>query len=119
MAAVVDMDISDSGEATFSVANVAYTVLHITDIGLLARELDPANVDRFAHIGFFAFGDLLNVIGATDVEYWRDPIWINFLDTLWTPIPSTSGGSPLTLVTSRVRWGLFGGATGHIYVYAT
>lgn len=116
MPTYLDRDISGDDTDVLPSNQVIYAVAWLSALGGDVREGD-AHSGQILRAGWFSFGDLFNVIGATDREYWREPIYLNFQGTLWTPDPSTSGGGPLVLIASRVKWHLSVGTTGHLYVY--
>lgn len=118
MPAYLDRDISGQGDDDLSGSAVLYLVLHVTSIGDEARLVTPLVSDLYLRFGWFAFGDSLDVIGGSR-DYWRDPVWINFLDTLWTPVPSTAAPNALSIVATRFRWNLSLGAAAHVYIYGS
>jgi hypothetical protein len=112
----LDRDISGSGQDSLSGAHVLYLVLHLTSLGPEVRQPTFADSDSIMRAGWFAFGDTLSVIGSAR-PYWREAVWINFEDVLWTPDPSTNGSQALDLVATLFRWHLGPGTAGHVYVY--
>lgn len=116
MPAYFDDDISGDGQETFPGGEVLYAVVHVTTVGPEARLVAPAVADQYLRLGWFAFGDSLDVIGGAR-DYWRDAVWINFLDTLWTPVPSSNDPVALGLVATRLRWHLTFGTEAHMYVF--
>lgn len=112
----LDRDIANDGQDSLSGSSVIYAVVHISSVGVEARPIEGGG-DRYLRLGWFAFGDNLNVIGSVSRDYWREPVFLNYLDTLWTPDPSTASGSPLVLIGSIIRWHLGVGGAGHIFVF--
>lgn len=111
-----DDDISGDGDDVFPSNQLIYAAVHVTSPGNEARQVVAGVPDMFLRIGWIAFGDQLD-LGDGAALYWRDPIWLNFLRTLWTPDPSTSGSGALVLVATRVRWHLTNSATAHLFCF--
>lgn len=116
MPTYLDRDISGDDSDVLPGNSLIYAVVHVTSVGVEARPVEGGS-DRYLRLGWIAFGDSLSVIGSVERFYWREPVYLNYLDTLWTPDPSTSGGGALTLVGSRVRWHLGVGAAAHLYIF--
>lgn len=116
MPAYFDSDLSGDGQDVFPGGEVLYLIVHVTDPGVEARQPSPLVADQYVRIGWLALGDNLSLIGGAR-DYWREPIWLNFLDTLWTPDPSSNTPNPLGLVATRIRWHLGVGAAAHCYVF--
>lgn len=113
-----DADIAGDGSAVLTGSNVFFLVCHLTATGGPVRELEQGSPDHILRAGWLSLGDQLNVIGGVDLEYWRAPIWLDFIDTLWTPVPSgIHAGAALTLLATRVRWHLAIGCAGHLYIF--
>lgn len=116
MPTYLDSDIAGDGQDVFPSNQVIYLVVHVTTLGDEARIPALTVPDQVLRFGWLALGDSLDV-GDGARDYWREPLWINFLDTMWTPDPSTLAGSPLVLIASRIRWHLSVGAAAHLYVF--
>jgi hypothetical protein len=114
--AYLDRDISGSGQDSLSGIHVLYMVIHLTALGPEVRQPTFADTDSIMRAGWVAFGDTLSVIGSAR-PYWREPMWINFEDLMWTPDPSTNSSTPLDLVASLFRWHLGAGTTAHVYIF--
>ena len=113
----LDRDITGVGQDDLVGGNsVIYVQIHVTSVGDGARLVDFSVVDHYLRIGFLALGGNL-LLSGSPVIGWRDPIWINFTDQLWTPIPSATGTTALTVVAEHVRWAMTGGGHAHITVY--
>lgn len=118
MPAYLDRDISGDGQDSLTGSNVIYAVIHVTALGSEARVLTPSVPDAVARFGWFSWGDNVPVIGGAR-DYWREVEWINFLDLLWTPTPSSVGGGPTGLTATLFRWHLSIGAEAHVYVFGS
>jgi hypothetical protein len=116
MPTYLSRSISGIGQDTLSGTDVLYVQVHIDNPGTGARLVDLAVPDHYLRIGWFSLGDSLP-LGAGSVDAWREPIFINTLDVLWTPLPSTSGSQALSVIATRLRWALPGGASGSITVF--
>ena len=117
MSIYYDATISGSGSAALSAQRVNYAFLHLTAVGSQARPLEAGDPDHFLRIGWFAFGTDITVPSYPTYRYWRNPIWIDFIDTLWTPIPQTNyAAQDDAIYATHVRWSLAMGATGRLVV---
>lgn len=115
---VFETDISGDGSAALGFGNVIYAVCHLSSVGGPVRELEQGSPDHILRAGWFAFGDTLNVIGGVNLEYWRAPIWLDFVNTLFTPLPSgIHAGAALVELGTIVRWHVAIGCAGHLYVF--
>lgn len=114
--AVYDADISGDGDDDLAGSAVIYAICHMGTIGGGVRELETGSPDHILRAGWISFGDVLSAIGATPRSYWRSVWWLDFVDSMYTPDPSTAGG-PTTLVATRVRWHLPPGGAAHLYVF--
>jgi hypothetical protein len=117
MPAYFDADIAGDGDAALASNQVIYFVAHLAVLDPLVRHLEPSASDHVLRAGWISFGDTLSVIGGSPFLYWRAPIWLDFERELWTPDPSTTGGSAAELFATRVRWHLQGVTSGHLYVF--
>ena len=116
MPTYLDRDISGSGNDALAGSEILYAVVHLDTLGPEVRQPTFADADSIMRAGWFAFGDSLSVIGGAR-SYWRDPVWINFSDLLWTPDPSSNDPTALGLVATLFRWHLSIGTSGHVYVF--
>jgi len=116
--AIYSASIAGDGAASMGGSAVWYAVCHMTAVAAGARELEVGSSDHLLRAGWVAFGDTLSVIGATARDYWRAVWWLDFVDSLYTPVPSTGeAGGPLGLVASRIRWHIPVGGAADIYVF--
>lgn len=110
-----DSAVSGSGSASWSSAAVLFVSCDITTVGLGPRIVDDA--DHIIRAGWFSLGDSFD-IGLGTFDYWRLPIWVDFVHFLWTPIPSDLvGGAALALTTTRIRWHFESGVIAHLHVF--
>jgi hypothetical protein len=115
---VFDDEISGSGEADFgTTAQVTYALVRIRAVSQLAR-MSEAGSDHYLRLGWIAFGHNGFDIDATEVHYWRHPIYLNFLDNLWSPEPQVIPGASAiqAIYAERVRWYLSPGTTAHLFI---
>lgn len=116
MPTYLDRDIAGDGSDNLAGTEVLYLVVHVTAPGDEARFPTPGVTDSVMRLGWVALGDTLDVIGGARA-YWRDPVWLNWIDVLWTPVPSTADPNPLGVAASLFRWHLGIGAAAHVYVF--
>lgn len=108
-----------TGMGDFDIGNfqVAYMFVRTLATGDDVHRLTPAaDLDRYARLGFVAFGSEQDLDDDGPRTYWRAPIWIEFLNFEWTPIPQYFGGD-FTIWVSKVRYSFAPGAEAHIWVY--
>jgi hypothetical protein len=119
MTVYADTDISGQGQVDFGGGvQINYHLVHLTAVGPAARPVMNGDPDHFVRIGFIAYGNDSDVIDATSRTYWEDPIYLNWIDSEFAPIPQLQ--SPPTLFAffaRRVRWSLAPGAAGHLFVF--
>jgi hypothetical protein len=115
---VFDSDIIGTGEADFGVgARVNFALAHIITRGprVQKHQVDDGAVQA----GWFSFGNTSSVIDDTARTYWTKPIWIDFTNFEWHPVPTTdSAANDFGVWATRVRWYLYEGTTAWLYVYA-
>jgi hypothetical protein len=113
--ALVDRDISGHGSESFGNKQVSYVFVHLDSLGVNVNSPEPGVLDHILRAGWIAFGYNGDAGDGTIRDYWREPIWLNFVDTEWTPVPQYQG-SDQTIWATQVRWWLSPGTTGHLWV---
>lgn len=116
VAVYLDRAIADDGEDSFPSNQLIYALIQLSGLGGDVRPVDVGS-GHIIRAGWIAFGDVFSAIDELETTYWREPVFLNFNRVLWTPNPSTSGGGPLTLIATRVKWHLGVGTVGHLYVF--
>jgi hypothetical protein len=113
-----DADISGQGSAALSGgSNVVFAAAHVTTVGPLVTAIELAVPDRYLRFGWFAFGANFGNAGLPTEDYWYAPIWVDFTNFQWAPIPSSQGGAAAwTIAATEVRWSLGEGCAAHLYV---
>lgn len=107
------------GEFDLGNSQIAWLDVHVSDVGNDVHRLTPqADLDRYARLGWLSLG-----YGETNDDevfrnYWRAPIWIEFLDLHWTPIPAYKDGD-LIIWSTRLRFSLSPGAAAHVWIYGS
>jgi hypothetical protein len=117
MPAYFDADISGDASSALASNQLVYLVCHNITPSPGQRELEVGSPDHVLRAGWLAFGDTLNVIGGINRAYWRQPIFLDFEDMLWTPDPSGQPGTPFELQATLVRWHIPPGGLYHLYVF--
>ena len=101
-----------------SVANMLFFAVHLDTLGNEVRNPDNRDDDRILNAGWVTAGDHFDIGDGVDRNYWREPVWLNFIDTLYVPDFTGLDGNAPTFLASRFRWSLTAGTHGHIYGYA-
>lgn len=117
MPAYFDADISGDGSSALLSNQVVYMVVHMITPSAGVRELESGSPDHVLRAGWVAFGDTLNVIGGVSRAYWRPPIFLDFNDLLWTPIPSAQPGTAFEMQATLLRWHIPVSGLYHAYVF--
>ena len=96
-----------------------FMFIHLTHLGPETTIIDLAEPDHILRAGFISFGYDFDIGDGVTRTFWRAPIWLDWIDTEWTPLPQASPtGDSFVFFASRVRWSLSFNTTGHLYVYA-
>src|ERR1700686_2165126 len=112
----LDATATGDGSAVFSGGNsVLYVSVEITTVGPLATLIEPSISDHLLRLGWFALGDAFDT-GIGTLDYWREIVWCNFVNNLWTPLPSADNSGSTSGLASRIRWWFGPGTTAHIHV---
>lgn len=116
MATLYSAPVSGNGIDTLAGTYVAFALLDMTSVSPGARQVDV--VDRYLRAGWIAFGDIISGFSVSDGVYWRMPIYLDWDQTLWTPIPTNDGSLSINLQmrATRVRWFLPAGAALYLQV---
>jgi hypothetical protein len=113
-----DGSVSGSGVADLvSGQDVQFVSVDVTTVGPLSSIIEADNPDHVLRVGWVSLGDHFDV-GFGDVDHWREIIWVNFEQVLWTPQPSgIVGGAPLSVLARRVRWWFNSGTVAWLRVF--
>lgn len=113
-------DVFGSGHASLSgSSSVIFVAAHVLVVPWEARPLEVDDPDHYLRMGWFSLGDHFSVPGdATVRDWWRAPVWLDFLDSLWTPIPS-GGAATTTVQATQIRWSIGNPGVVHLYVFGT
>ena len=118
MTVYADQSISGAGQVNFGGGvQIQFALVHVVTIPLEARPLESLSPDHYLRVGWIALGNDSDVIDATNRTYWTAPLWIDFLDWQWHPIPTRDPGTfDLTVWASRIRWQLGAGGLAWLRV---
>jgi len=87
----------------------------ITEGGRVTKSQVP---DSNLGAGWWALGSQLDVIDGLTRIHWRDPHWVNFSATEWSPEPQTdASANDFAVWAERIRWWCSPGTTMWLYVY--
>jgi hypothetical protein len=119
MGVYFDSDVSGSGSSALSGgSSVLYVATDMLALGGLVSAIEPDVSDHHLRIGWWSLGDTFDA-GEGSVAHWRDIQWINFEQTLWTPVPTGGSGFSLTALATLVRWWLSPGSSVHLHVFGS
>lgn len=110
--------ISGDGVDSLSGSEVYFAIVHIGTMPHGIRELESANPDHILRAGWVSFGASLASIGGINRDYWREVWFLDFVDSMFTPSPSTFTG-PTSLTSDRIRWHIGPGGSANLYVFGT
>jgi hypothetical protein len=113
----VDTDISTFGGQSFGDNSVMFLFVHLDTLGGLVTELELDSPDHILRAGWWALGHTGDVGDGVTRIYWREPHWINTVDSEWTPEPQNSASGDLTVFADVIRWQLSPGTSGHLWLY--
>jgi len=114
---LLDEIVSGMGEFDIGDARIQYMFVHTIATGNDVHRLTPtADLDRYARLGFVAFGGEYNPEDDGARSFWRHPIWVEFLDFEWTPVPQYFTGD-FYIWANKMRYSFSPGAEVHIWVY--
>lgn len=108
-------DISGRDMATFDATELQYFLCTITTVGGVARQRG-ADPDYFLRFGWLSFGYRGDEIAETMEDYWRPPMFLDFIHNFWTPLPQTTAHQSNGWYASRVRWSLSDGTEAHLVI---
>jgi hypothetical protein len=114
-----DGDVSGQGAADLvGGSRVLYVAVHLSALGDQVHGTGDTVTDHILKAGFVSLGDHFSIGVELPHDWWRAPIWFDWEDTLWTPIPSAdAAGGALSVQATRVRWYLSPGTAGHLSVF--
>lgn len=117
MTVYLDADVTGVGQSGLAGGNsVIFISVDIGTTGSQSSRLEPDVADHFLRLGWFALGDSFDA-GPGVADHWREIVWCNFTENLWTPTPDTVGGSPQTTLATLIRWWFGPGVSAHLHVF--
>jgi hypothetical protein len=119
MTVLYDADISGGGTDVLAGSEIIYAAILVSTPPDGARLLEGPPLGHFLRMGWVSFGATLSVIGGSPIQYSRAPIWLDFIDTFWTPVPSTVAGAAVSMAADSVHWWIPPGGLAHLYVFGT
>lgn len=112
MALIVDQDISDDGEYSFSPATLVSGLVNITTLGPKVSVFGTGTTRRLINAGYFALGwNFTDARGNTE-SWYHPPIWIDMDHFTFNPYYFTGG-----IAAERVRWSLTPGMAGYLLLF--
>lgn len=117
MSIFFDDTISNVGSFDFGPQRVNYFLYHTFSLGPQAKEASARDSDYLLRIGWITFGTTVEVPDLGTLQFWREPIWLNFYNTIWTPVPQTdSSALDFAIWCTHVRWSLTTDTVGRLIV---
>lgn len=112
--------VSGHGSAPLSApAKINYALVTVAARPYESSAPDVNADDFIIRCGWFAFGSEADGGDGVVRVYWRDPIWINFDDFEWSPVPQTwSTPEDFHMWASHVRWRIGAGGSVRLFVVA-
>lgn len=112
----LDEILTGSGDFDLGNTQVAWMDIRVTAAGDAHKLAPGVDEDRYARLGWVSFGYGEDPEEDGFRNFWRAPIWIEFLDFHWSPVPQYFGGD-LVIWSNRFRYSLAEGAEAHVWVY--
>jgi len=109
-----------SGDAVLNLVGgnqVLFVACRLTVVPFNVSHPDASAPDHILRAGWLSLGDSLVLPGSSAEDFWRLPIFVDFQNTFWTPIPTTVGGTPQVVIASLIRVHFAIGVTGRVYVF--
>lgn len=113
MALIVDQDISDEGEYSFSPATIVSGIVNITALGPKVTAFDAGSTSRLMNAGWFALGWNFADARSNTESWYHPPIWIDMDHFTFFPY-YLAGGVPC----ERVKWHLTPGMAGYLLLFS-
>jgi len=118
MALLFDDTVSDAGEASFTATRVNYWFYHSFELGPMVQEVAVRDSDFLRRIGWVTLGTEIDVPDLGSLPFWREPIYLNFYNTLWSSVPQTDvAANDFGVWATRIRWSLSPGSVGRLVVF--
>lgn len=118
MALLFDDTISDTGSYDFGATRVNYWFFHTFELGSQAKAASARDIDYLLRMGWVTLGTQLEVPDLGTLEFWREPVWLNFYNTIWTSVPQTDvSANDFGTWATHVRWSLTTGMVGRLVVF--
>jgi hypothetical protein len=118
MTVMLDRDIAGGGSDLLTgTSNLLFWTVHITNVGPEARPLEVAVPDHYLRLGWISLGDHFSEGTDPARDWWRQAVWLDFIDNLWTPPATGETTISFHVQATRIRWYLTPETTGHLYCF--
>jgi hypothetical protein len=109
--------VAGSGDHDFGGGiRVNFALAHVSAQGSRVRVAQTS--DQTLGAGWIAFGAAADLIDGVTRVYWNEPIWINWENTQWHPIPTTDYlANDFGVWVSHIRWWFSLDTEVSLYVY--
>lgn len=117
MSTFFDDTISGAGSFGFGAQRINYFLYHTFELGPEAKAASVRDIDYLLRVGWITFGTTVEVPDLGTLEFWREPIWLNYYNTIWSPVPQTDiAAQDFAVWCTHVRWSITSGTVGRLIV---
>ena len=113
MALIVDQDLADEGEVSFSPATIQSGLVNITTLGPKVSVFGTGSTRRLINAGYFALGWNFADARSNTESWYHSPIWIDMEHFLFFPYDFSGG-----VTCERVKWHLTPGMEGYLLLFS-
>lgn len=117
MTVYFNSDVIDSGSTDFGTGvRINFALAHVINKG---PKVHPGQEgDQTFGAGWFSFGADADVIDSTTRTYWAEPVWVNFENFEWHPVPTTdASANDFGVWARRMRWWCSPSTTIWLWIY--
>jgi hypothetical protein len=117
MSVFFDDTVSGVGSFNMGAQRINYFLFHTYELGVEAKEASIRDSDYLLRMGWITFGTTVELPDLGTIEYWRAPIWLNYYNTIWTPVAQTDiDAHDFAIWCTHVRWSLSTDLVGRLVV---
>lgn len=117
MGVLFDGSISGDGTDNFGPSSIYYATVRFTTIPDFARRLADPTADRYLRLGFISWLTDIDIGDGTVRDYYKPPIWCDFVSNWLTPDPDFAAGAFNLWFAHGVRWHIESGGEAWLHIY--